>query len=136
MNEGVSIVLFDGSCNLCHEAVMFIIKRDRQGHFKFAPLQSSYARDFMKHAGIDETTDDTMLLVEQGIVHDRSTAALLIARHLDGLWPLFYGFIIIPRPLRDSIYRWVARHRAKWFGRTSACLRPTPELHDRFIQLS
>jgi predicted DCC family thiol-disulfide oxidoreductase YuxK len=66
-------------------------------------------------------------------VFTRSTAALRIARRLPFPWPLAYGFIVIPRPLRDAIYDWVARHRYQWFGRLDQCLVPTPEERQRFI---
>jgi len=133
VNENPSIVLFDGHCTFCHGSVVFIIRRDRRQRYKFASLQSDYGRDVLHRAGVTLENFDTMLLLEDGEVYDRSTAALRIARHLDGLWPVCYVFIIIPRPVRDLVYNWIARNRYEWFGRTEACLLPTPDLRDRFV---
>lgn len=122
------VILFDGVCNLCHGAVRFIIRRDRAARFRFASLQSEPGRRLA--AG---PAPDSILLVENGLRYDRSTAALRIARRLDGAWPLLYAFIVVPRPLRDALYAWIARHRYRWFGRLDACPLPDPRLADRFL---
>ncbi|HMO05842.1 MAG TPA: DCC1-like thiol-disulfide oxidoreductase family protein [Kiritimatiellia bacterium] len=122
------VILFDGVCNLCHGAVRFIIRRDRAARFRFASLQSEPGRRLA--AG---PAPDSILLIENGLRYDRSTAALRIARRLDGAWPLLYAFIVIPRPLRDVLYAWIARHRYRWFGRLDACPLPSPEWETRFL---
>jgi predicted DCC family thiol-disulfide oxidoreductase YuxK len=133
VSDNPSIVLFDGHCTFCHGSVVFIIRRDHARRYKFASLQSDYGRDVLHRAGVTLENFDTMLLLEDGQVYDRSTAALRIARHLDGLWPVCYIFIIIPRPIRDLIYNWIARNRYDWFGRIEQCLLPTPEIRSRFL---
>lgn len=133
MNTAPSIVLFDGHCNLCHRSVLFIIKRDRAGRFGFASLQSDTGRELLTGAGGDPASLETMILIEDGLLYDRSTAALRICRKLDGLWPLLIVLMIIPRPLRDAIYRWIARNRYRWFGRKEECLVPTADLKERFL---
>lgn len=127
------VILFDGVCNLCNGLVQFVIDRDPYARFVFAPLQGDEARRLLaarRHAGGDL---GTVLLVEDGRVYDRSTACLRIARHLSGAWPLAYAFILVPRPLRDLVYGWVARNRYAWFGREESCRIPTPELRARFL---
>lgn len=69
---------------------------------------------------------DSIVLFEEGRMFVRSTAALRIARHLDGVWPLLHMLIIFPRPLRDMVYRYVARKRYGWFGQKEACWMPEP----------
>jgi len=133
MNQAASIVLFDGYCNLCHRSVLFIIKRDRTGRFKFVSLQSEPGRQLLSGAGGDPASLETMILLEDGLLYDRSTAALRICRKLDGPWPLLFIFIIIPRPVRDMVYRWIARNRYRWFGRKEECLVPSEELKSRFL---
>ena len=123
------IVLFDGVCNLCNGAVRFILARDPRARFRFASLQSEAARRLL---GGDPPAE-TIVLIEAGKTHTRSTAALRIARLLRFPWPLWYGWIVVPRPLRDGVYDWVARHRYRWFGRRDTCMVPTPELRDRFL---
>ncbi|HKL88784.1 MAG TPA: DCC1-like thiol-disulfide oxidoreductase family protein, partial [Salinibacter sp.] len=77
---------------------------------------------------------DTIVLVEDGAAYMRSTAALRIARRLSGLWPLLSVCLVVPRPLRDAVYDWVAANRYRWFGRREQCRVPTPELKDRFLE--
>jgi predicted DCC family thiol-disulfide oxidoreductase YuxK len=131
---GHALVLFDGVCNLCSAAVQFIIDRDPAGHFVFASLQSELGQRILAASGRDPTeAPETVLLVENGVVHDRSTAALLIARHLRGGWKLLRAAALLPRPLRDAAYRLVARNRYRWFGQAQECRVPTPELRARFL---
>ncbi len=128
--KGKSVILFDGVCNFCTASVIFIIKRDPAGKFKFASLQSEYANNIL---GSVEHAMDTLLLVEEGKLYKESTAALRIARDLKGGWKLLYAFIVIPKFLRDSVYRLIARNRYNWFGKKDQCMVPTPELRDRFL---
>lgn len=128
--RGQGIILFDGVCNLCNGAVTFIIDRDPEGYFAFAPLQSETGKKLL---GIEETRLESIVLIENGERYSESTAALKIARRLRGAWPLLYGFIVVPRALRDSVYRFVAANRYRLFGKTDSCRLPTPELKKRFL---
>ena len=128
------VLLFDGVCNLCNGAVQFIIRHDPAGRFRFAALQSDTGERLLREMGLPPDKLDTLVLVEDGRAHQRSTAALRIARRLSGLWPaLFYLFIWVPRPLRDLAYDFVARNRYRWFGQRDECMVPTPELRARFL---
>jgi len=129
MNSEPQVVLFDGVCNLCNGAVRFILARDPAGRFRFASLQSEFARRLLREDGRVET----IVLLEAGKSYFRSTAALRIARGLRFPWPLLYAFVAVPRPLRDLAYDWVARHRYAWFGKRETCLVPTPEMRGRFL---
>lgn len=124
-------MLFDGVCNLCHASVRFIVRRDRGRRFRFASLQSPVA-DALLRDWVGERPDSVML-VEDGRVYAHSAAALRIVRQLNGLWPVCYALIAIPRPLRDFLYRFVARRRYRWFGRLDSCPLPDPALADRFL---
>lgn len=125
------VILFDGVCNLCNAAVTFIIDRDPEAVFRFAPLQSDIGQRLVQACGLEG--EDTLVLVEGGRCTVRSTAALRIARRLRAPWPLFGVFLAVPAPFRDAVYRFVARHRFDWFGRRDACRMPTPELKGRFL---
>lgn len=127
------IVLFDGVCNLCSGSVQFLLKRDPEGRFRFAPLQSDAGRRLMAEHGLPVDSLSSVVLIEGGRVWQESAAALRIARHLRGPWKLLRIFAIVPRPLRDLVYRWIARNRYRWFGRTETCWLPTPELEERFL---
>src|SRR5262245_16822617 len=126
------IVLLDGVCNLCSGSVQFILKRDPQGRFRFASLQSEAGRSLMIEHGLDPDALSSVVVVEEGRAWQESSAALRIARHLPGAWKLLRVFTVVPRPLRDAVYRLIARNRYRWFGKTEACWLPTPELRARF----
>jgi predicted DCC family thiol-disulfide oxidoreductase YuxK len=130
-----AIVLFDGVCNLCHGAVQFIIDRDPKGRFHFASLQSERGQALLREHGVAPTAGDpdTIYLIEDGRLFDRSTAALRIARQLSFPWWLGAAGLVLPRVLRDVAYRFVARNRYRWFGRTNECRVPTPELRARML---
>lgn len=127
------VLLFDGVCNLCNGAVQFIIDRDPEGVFRFASLQSEAAKKVLGQYPEIPQDISTVVLLENNQVYTRSDAALRAARHLPGAWPLLYGFIIVPRTIRDAVYNWIARNRYRWFGKKDQCMIPTPELQDRFL---
>ncbi|MFM9945210.1 MAG: thiol-disulfide oxidoreductase DCC family protein [Bacteroidia bacterium] len=131
VNSDNNIVLFDGVCNFCNSSINFIIRNDKKGYFKFAPLQSELAQKLVG----DKTkpVPESVILIENGKLYDRSSAALRIAKKLDGLWPIFYIFIIIPKPIRDMVYNFIGRNRYKWFGKTETCMIPSPEVKGRFL---
>lgn len=143
------VVLFDGVCNLCNGSVQWIIRRDRRGRFRFAALQSEAGRSLLRRAAEAAAGGDgpegralrlaaapepeTIVLIADGRVMTHSGAVLGIARRMGLPWSLCAAGLVIPRPLRDAIYRGVARRRYRWFGRTEACMVPTPALRARFL---
>lgn len=127
------IILFDGVCNLCNASVQFVIRHDPQARFKFAALQSATAEKLLQNCAVDRASLDSVILVEDGHVYIESDAALRIARKLSGGWSLLAGFSIVPRPIRDAVYRLIARNRYRWFGKQESCMMPTPDLRARFL---
>jgi predicted DCC family thiol-disulfide oxidoreductase YuxK len=129
----MGIILFDGICNLCSSSVRFIIERDSKREFRFASLQSEAGMRYMENYDIPETTD-SIVLVMDGKVYLESTAALQIAARLKWPWKVFYMFLVIPKPVRDRVYKWVAKNRYKWFGRNDSCMIPSKGNRDRFLE--
>ncbi|MEO6733782.1 MAG: thiol-disulfide oxidoreductase DCC family protein [Ferruginibacter sp.] len=127
------IILFDGVCNLCNGAVNFVIKRDKRSSIKFASLQSGKGHQLMNQYNLRTDVFNSFIFIERGKVHIASTAALKVSKYLSGLWPLLYSFIIVPKFIRDGIYKWIARNRYKWFGKREQCMIPTPEMRSRFL---
>jgi predicted DCC family thiol-disulfide oxidoreductase YuxK len=125
------VLLFDGVCTLCNGFVRFVIERDPAGRFQFAPLQSAAAARLL--GATARPLPDSLVLLEDGRLFTRSTAALRVARGLRFPWPLAYVFVAVPRPVRDWVYDAVARNRYRWFGRREICMVPTPELRSRFL---
>jgi predicted DCC family thiol-disulfide oxidoreductase YuxK len=128
------VILFDGVCNLCNGLVVFLVARDPRARFRFAALQSDAAALLLRSVGLArEDVLDSFILVEGGRVWQRSAACLQVARRMRFPWWLFYALVVIPRPLRNALYDYVARHRFGWFGRRETCMTPTPDLERRFL---
>ena len=128
-----AIVLFDGECKFCNGSVNFIIERDKDAYFKFAPNQSEIAQDLFRKYNVDKANIDSLVLIEDEKVYIYSTGALRIARNLNGLWSIFYGFIIVPSVIRDFVYKQFAKVRIRLFGKQEVCLMPTAEIRERFL---
>ncbi len=97
------------------------------------PCKAMVERRFSKTRSDRSGAPDSMVVVADGKVHTGSDAALILARHLRSPWRWLALLWIVPRPLRDTVYRWVARNRYRWFGESETCRVPTPELRSRFL---
>lgn len=126
------IILFDGECNFCNGSVQFILKRDPHAVFKFASLQSEAGERLKIKYGIPED-ENSFILIDENRYFSKSTASLRVARKLSGAWRFCYGFIIIPRPIRDLFYHIFSKNRYKWFGKSEQCFLPTPDVRKRFL---
>lgn len=133
-DNGAKIIFYDGNCLLCNRSVEFIIRRDPDKQFRFSHLQSDYAQRLLDDRSLDKSNHpDSIVLYEKGSLYFKSTAALRIARHLSGLWPILYIFVLIPAFLRDGLYDFIARHRYRWFGEVKSCRLVDQAMKDRFI---
>ena len=127
------IILFDGECNFCDKSVQFIMKRDPKGLFKFASLQSEIGKELLRkyNAPMDI---DSFVLIEDNQCYMKSSAALRVCKNLKGAWKLLYCLFIVPKPLRDYVYRIIAKNRYKWFGKKESCKLPSSEERKRFLE--
>ncbi len=128
------ILLFDGVCNLCNRVVQFTIKRDPEGKFRFAALQSEGGQALLKKFNLPKNDFDSLVLIEGEKYFLRSAAVLRVLKGLGGGWKLFYGLMIFPRPLRDFIYGIVARTRYRIFGKRDSCMVPDGDVKERFLK--
>ena len=128
------VVLFDGVCNLCNGAVQFIINRDKNAKFMFASLQSDFGQQLLEKHQLNKKDFDSFILLENGIIYKKSTAALRMFGGLGGVWKFSYALFIFPAFIRDFVYDLVARNRYRFFGKKDACMIPTPELKARFFK--
>lgn len=126
------VILFDGVCNFCDASVQFILNRDPKGTFHFASLQSEAGQELVKKHNVPADVD-SMILIEDGKVYYKSTAALRISRHLEGVWKWLYALIIVPSPIRNIAYDIIAKNRYKWFGQKDSCMLPPPNIRKRFL---
>ena len=128
------VVLFDGVCHLCNNAVQFILKREKVGELSFAPLQSEAGQSLLLKYEYPPNYLDGLILIEKNRAHDRSSACIRIARRLKFPWNLFYLLLFVPKPLRDLFYSMVATFRYRWFGKKEHCTLPKGEDSERFLQ--
>ncbi len=131
--EDHPVVLFDGVCNFCNGAVQFIIRHDPKAVFRFAAYQSEAGSALALRHGIDPRTLETFALVDRGRALLRSDAAIAVSGHLGGLWRAAALFKVIPRPLRDAVYHFVAANRYRWFGKKESCMVPGADVRRRFL---
>ena len=127
------IILYDGVCYLCNGIVNFLLKADKQKRFKFSPLQSDSGQVLLKKFNLPTDDFNSFVLVEGEQVYQRSAAALKVATRLGLPWSLAGVGWILPRPVRDALYNFIAANRYKWFGQHDSCLMPTPEIKERFL---
>lgn len=127
------IIIFDGVCNLCEASVLFIIRRDPAGIFRFAPTQSEAGQRLQAEYGIYSLERASVVLIQGDQVLLKSDAALEIARHLTGPWRYLYPLRRLPRGVRNGVYDFIARNRYRWFGQKDECMIPTPALRARFL---
>ncbi len=127
------VILFDGVCNFCNGAINFVMKQDRKGVFRFAPLQSEAGQKLLEQHDLSTKDFDSFVLIDEGKVYKKSSASLKVMSYLPWPWKPAQIFWIIPTPFRNAIYDFVAKNRYKWFGKKEECMIPTPELRKRFL---
>ena len=127
------LILFDGVCNLCNRSVQYVIQHDPEGIFNFASLQGETGQQLLKKYNLPVNDFNSFVLVENEKVFINSTGALKVAKRLNGMVRLLYGFIIIPPFIRNAVYNLIARNRYKWFGKKDSCMVPSPALKTRFL---
>ena len=134
--EPHALILFDGVCNLCNGWVQRIIKNDKKRYFRFASIQSKMGRVILEKYSLSvRDTPESLILIKNNKAYCYSAAALHIAGRLDGAWKLLYILIALPEGFRDYLYKYVARNRYKWFGRSTECMMPSPELQSLFLDI-
>jgi len=126
-------VFFDGVCNLCNRSVNFFISKDKKEVLKFASLQSEYAQNTIPKELLNRENLDTIIVYSDGQFYDRSNAVLKLCKILGGGFYVFLIGYLIPRFIRDGLYRFIANNRYRWFGKKLQCRIPTVDLKDRFL---
>ncbi len=124
MKQEVAVLIYDGYCNLCGAIIRLVKRQDRKSRFEFVPSQSERGGRLLAEAGLKTSGTGTVVLALEDKFYLRSTAALRVFRLLGGGWRLLYGFIIIPRFIRDFVYDIIAKTRYRIFGRSSSCYIP------------
>lgn len=125
------ILFFDGYCHFCHGSVQFVQRYDYQKRFFFAPLQGEAAKNVLnlKEGNIPES----VVYYRKGKVYYKSTAGLLAAWDMHHIWSLLAILLIVPAPIRNLVYDWIARNRYKWFGKKEHCVIPSDKEKQQYL---
>jgi predicted DCC family thiol-disulfide oxidoreductase YuxK len=127
------VILFDGVCVFCSRWVDFVVTRDVDKRFRFTTIQSPYGARLARTLGIDPDDPDTNAVIHGGNAFMQSDAALTVLSTLPG-WSWARALFLVPKPLRDAVYRLVARNRYRIFGKSDACIVPDADLRARVIE--
>ncbi len=128
----MNIIVFDGVCNFCNRIVQLIIRHDPSAQIHFAAQQSEAGKKLIKDLAIKESSN-SVLFVKDGLVYYQSDAVIEIAKLLTG-WPSIFKYgIIVPRFLRNAIYKFIAANRYAIFGKQDQCMVPKEEDRGRFL---
>jgi predicted DCC family thiol-disulfide oxidoreductase YuxK len=128
------IILFDGVCNLCNGAVMFVSKHDKKKIFHFASLQSNSGQTLLKKYGLSTSDLDTFVYIKSGEYYTRSKAGLMVLNDLGRFWKLFSYLKFLPEPFLDFIYNKVAKNRYRIFGKKNHCTMMEIDLQERILK--
>ncbi len=128
------IILFDAICVICNGWAKFLIKNDQNSKFKLASAQSALGEEILKYYGMSTTDYTTMVVILNGQLYTESTALLKVMQHLGLPFSLMNAGYIIPRPIRDFLYRCVALNRYQLFGQTNDCLLPSADNKQHFLE--
>jgi predicted DCC family thiol-disulfide oxidoreductase YuxK len=134
MNNFDKIVLFDGVCNFCQSSVQFIIKHESNQELKFASLQSEFGKSIIQQYQIPKDTD-SIVFIEQQKAYIKSDAALKISTYFKFPFNLLIILKIVPTFIRNKVYDYIAKNRYAWFGKQDACMLPSAEIRNRFIEV-
>ncbi|HPI53444.1 MAG TPA: DCC1-like thiol-disulfide oxidoreductase family protein [Chitinophagaceae bacterium] len=126
------VLLFDGVCPVCNFWVSFIIRHERDHVILFSAQQSAFAQQIFEQYHIQSVELQTIVFIEEGTVFTESAAVFQILRYLNHPWKALHVLRFIPRSMCNVIYRWVARHRYRWFGKMDQCKLYPHELRHRF----
>lgn len=135
MNKSMNnqpIILFDGVCNYCNWMVNFAIKQDKNGVLRFASLQSEIGTELKKKYQIDNSID-SLVFIENNKAFTYAAAAIGITKYFKYPAKLLYFFRFVPSFISTPIYKFIAKNRYKWFGKTNECAIPSPEIRNRFL---
>jgi predicted DCC family thiol-disulfide oxidoreductase YuxK len=127
------IIVFDAECILCSANAQFVLTHDTAGRFRLASMQGEVGSALFRRHGIDPADPDTLIVVDGDRVLRDSDAILSIYAGLGWPWRVASIFKLVPRLVRDRVYRFIARNRYRIFGRRDSCWLPAPEHRARLL---
>jgi len=118
------VLVFDGYCNVCSGWARFLERHQASPPFRLVAMQSAEGRQLLVAHGVDPEDPATFLVMDSGRVFRESDGVIHVVTVLGGLWRAFAVGRLVPRPLRDAMYRLLARNRYRWFGKRKVCYLP------------
>lgn len=129
-----NIILFDGVCNMCNNTVDFLMKIDKNKSLQFASLQSDFAKEKLREINFTQEIN-SLIFIRNNYPYYYSDAAAYILIEAGGIYKLIGKLILLfPKFIRDSVYKFIAKHRYQWFGKRNTCRIPTEEEKERFLK--
>jgi len=128
------IILYDGVCVLCNHFIQFVHHNDSKNDFRFAMLQEELGQLLKVELGMNHNeADETVILMHKGKTMTYSTVTFEVFKLLGWPYKGIVVFSIIPKSIRDMVYRMIARNRYKWFGKADVCIIPDGRLKDKLL---
>jgi len=131
--ENMPILIFDGTCVMCNGFSAFVLKHDQSQSIHFISLQDERVGNIVKRFSQTTNPVDSVIFLNDGKLHIESNAALAILKKMGGMWKLFYVFKLVPRFIRDAVYKFIARNRKRWFGVAESCFIPEEKYKKRIL---
>lgn len=128
------IILFDAECVLCSANAQFVLRHDKRARFRLASIQGVAGAALCREHGLDPRDPTSILVIDGARVRRDSDAVLAIYEGLGWPWRLLALFRLVPAVVRDPVYRWIARHRYRLFGKRATCWVAPPEYQNRILE--
>ncbi len=127
------IVVYDGQCFLCHRAIQLMFNQDKNNVIRFLRIQDDSAKQLFKKLNYDFEKDETVFLILNGTYFTHTDVTIEISRFLKMPYRLLSVIKIVPSNIRNFVYRWIAKNRYRWFGKSASCILMTKEMQEKLI---
>lgn len=125
------ILFFDGVCGMCNGLINFLMSEDKNHALRYAPLQGETAKDKVSADYLENL--NSIVYQEADKVYTESDGIIHALAAMGGIYKLALGFKLVPKFLRNSIYKVISKNRYKWFGKKEQCRMPTLEEREKLL---
>lgn len=116
------LILFDGTCNICHWSVQFIVPRDKNNTFCFVPLQSPLGKKLQRESKWANTAIDSVLLISPSKMYYKEALAVVMILKQLPYWRVLGTLLqLVPNSILNIGYNIISKNRLRWFGSKPMC---------------